>query len=364
MKIKKIVPIVLMIAIGLAYACKKAKPNLERENSENETNLVQEQEDFGRVVGCSAPGWASFGGTCNGGSGVVTTVSNLAQLQTALNQNKKVINIASSFVITSRINITNKSDMTIYGSPGVKIKNLNTTFSNSGVFRLTDCSDMIIRNLKFEGPGAYDINGGDNLSLRNCSRIWVDHCNFEDGMDGNFDITDGSDYITVTYCKFSYLKPFIPGGNGGIQDHRFSNLVGGDNNSLVDPQKLRVTYARCWWSSGCVERMPRVRFGKVHVVNCYYNCSGNNYCVGAAKQANLRIEKCYFNGVNSPISLQTSSSVTAYQNIGSIFNNCTGTSFGTAFTPPYSISILNASSVVSNVTAGAGATLSGNICGF
>ncbi len=364
MKIKKIVPIVLIITIGFAYACKKAKPNLESENSKNEMNLVQEEEDFGRVVSCSAPGWASFGGTCNGGSGVVTTVSNLAQLQTALNQNKKVINITSSFVITSRVEISNKSDMTIYGSPGVKIKNLSTTVSNSGIFRLNGCSDIIIRNLKFEGPGAYDINGWDNMSLLNCSRIWVDHCNFEDGMDGNLDITNGSDYITVTYCKFTYLKPPIPGGLE-TNDHRYTNMVGNSDNSSVDPGKLRVTYARCWWASGCRERMPRVRFGKVHVVNCYYNCTGNNYCVAAGKQANIRIEKCNFNGVDDAL-IQKSSSYTAYQNIGSIFNNCTGnsTGAGTAFTPPYTIAILGASAVPANISSGAGATLSGNICGF
>lgn len=356
----------LIASIGLVYACKKFQPNLENEGSDDETELMEENGEFGGEKNCSAPGWASSGGTCNGGgSATATNVNSLSQLQTALSQNKKVIKITQGFTISSPINISNKSDMTIYGASGVKLKNLSTSASSSGIFKLSGCTDMIIRNLKFEGPGAKDVNGGDNLSILNSNRIWVDHCNFEDGLDGNLDITNGSNYITVTYCKFSYLKPPINAGGGASPDHRFSNLVGNSDNSTSDPGKLKVTYARCWWAAGCRERMPRVRFGQVHVVNCYFNCSGNSECVAAGKQADIRIEKCYFNGVDDPIK-QKSSTFTAYQNISSTFNNCTGStsSSGTAFTPPYTISTISTSSVISDVTSAAGATLSGNTCGF
>ena len=46
------------------------------------------------------------------------------------------------------------------------------------------------------------------------------------------------------------------------------------------------------------------------------------------------------------------------------FTNVTGNKLGngTAFTPPYTIPTLSLSSVKSDVTANAGATLSGNIC--
>lgn len=314
----------------------------------------------------NAPGWASYGGICNGGAtGTEVVVNNLAGLMSAISQNAAVIKINSNITITSRIEVAIKSNMTIYGAPGVRLKNLSTTVAGSGIFRLSGCTNMIIRNLIFEGPGAYDTDGGDNLSLINCKRIWVDHCEFQDAVDGNLDITNGSDYVTVTYCKFIYLKTPIPGGSGGMNDHRFSNLIGNSDSQTGDIGKLHVTFARCWWSSGCRERLPRVRFGKIHILNCFYNCSGNNYCIGTGKQSDIRVENTLFKGVKNPFKAITAD-WTAYQNIGCSFVNCTGntTGAGTAFALPYTISTLPVMDVETAVTAGAGATLTGNVSGF
>jgi pectate lyase len=49
-----------------------------------------------------------------------------------------------------------------------------------------------------------------------------------------------------------------------------------------------------------IERMPRVRFGQVHVFNNYFSSAGNNYCVRAGYAAQLLVESNYFDGVNSP----------------------------------------------------------------
>ena len=112
--------------------------------------------------------------------------------------------------------------------------------------------------------------------------------------------------------------------------------------------------------------MPRVRFGKVHIVNSYFNSSASSYCVQAGFEANLLIESNVFEGVKNPIDLMDKKS-TAVQSKNNLFTSVSGNTAGngkTAFTPPYSISILSASSVKSTVTSstGAGATLSGNTC--
>jgi pectate lyase len=66
-------------------------------------------------------------------------------------------------------------------------------------------------------------------------------------------------------------------------DHRFSNLVGhSDNNASEDAGRLHVTFHHNWWGQLVHERMPRVRFGRVHVYNNFYNSPGNNYCIRAA----------------------------------------------------------------------------------
>ena len=54
----------------------------------------------------------------------------------------------------------------------------------------------------------------------------------------------------------------------------------------VHGRKL-VTWHHNWWSSNVHERMPRVRFGDVHVFDNYYSSSGNNYCIRAGFHSNV-----------------------------------------------------------------------------
>jgi pectate lyase len=92
--------------------------------------------------------------------------------------------------------------------------------------------------------------------------------------------------------------------------------------------------------------MPRVRFGKVHVANNLFDSKNASYCVRAAIEANIRIEKNVFIGVQKALDLYTSDgAITAAQMISNYEENVkkqqAGT--GTAFTPPYSMSLTDVS---------------------
>ena len=65
----------------------------------------------------------------------------------------------------------------------------------------------------------------------------------------------------------------------------------------TDEGFLHVTFANCWWDRGCVERMPRVRFGQVHLINCLYDSPEAKYGIGVGYKANVYVEKCAFFGV-------------------------------------------------------------------
>jgi pectate lyase len=363
-----------LLAIFISFAsCNNEDLNTTEKDQTSFTNTEEvtiQKASTAKVGNCSAvPGWASQnGGTTGGGSATETTVTTYAQLKSAIeNSAVKVIKVSGTITIpatsSGRLAFQDQSGKTIYGTSGAKIVSTDQTKANSGIIYIKRCKNIIIRNLIFEGPGAYDTDGWDNATLDDCQNVWVDHCEFRDGVDGNFDIKNKSDYITVSYTKFAYLKTPKAGGSGGSDDHRYSNLIGSSDGATGDRGKLRITFARCWWASGCRERMPRARFGKIHIINSYFNSSVSNKCIAAGFEASIRIENNVFENVKQPIDLMTG--YTAVTAVGNVFTNVSGNTTGsnTAFTPPYSIVTLAASAVKADVSGGAGATFSGNTCG-
>ncbi|MFD2288598.1 pectate lyase [Pedobacter petrophilus] len=359
-----------LLAIALFFSMQGCK-KINQFNSETETteNVLVNPTATVEAV-CPSKGWASQnGGTTGGGEVTPTVVTNYTALKSAIqNAAVKVIQVNGTITIPSggRINFQDQTGKTLFGSAGAKIVSADQTQANSGLMYVKRCNNIIIRNIIFEGPGAYDVDGQDNVTVDACNNVWVDHCEFRDGVDGNFDIKNTSDYVTVSYTKFAYQKTPKPDGPGGADDHRFSNLIGSGDDATADRGHFRITFVRCWWAQGCVARMPRVRFGRVHIVNNFFNSTVSTSCVQAGLESNILVQANVFENVKNPIDLMANNA-TAVQSVGNAFNSVTGTQVGNgvnAFTPPYSLTVLNASSVKATVTAanGAGATLSGNVC--
>ncbi len=245
-----------------------------------------------------------FGAATTGGAGGSSvTVTSVSELQSALKSSgAKQIYIKGAIKLTSMLRVDRGADKTLYGLPGSYLySEERTTASNTGILYFKNCNNIIIRNVTFKSAGAYDIDGNDNLCFENCQNMWVDHCDFQDGVDGNFDCKKQSDKICVSWCKFHYLKAPMAGGGGGSGDHRFTNLWGSSDSYTDDRGKLRTTFVCCWWGEGCRERMPRVRFGQVHLVNCLWNSTVANYCVAAGQEAQCYVEKSAFINVKNPI---------------------------------------------------------------
>ena len=314
---------------------------------------------------CAPVGWATQnGGVTGGGTATATVVTTYAALKTAITSAAvKVVHISGVITVplNGKISFQDQTGKTIFGLPGSRLISTDLTAAGSGILYMKRCTNIIIRNVTFEGPGAFDEDGNDNLTIENDTRVWIDHCQFEDGMDGNLDIKTAADFVSVTWCKFIYNKPPIPGGSGGSNDHRFSNLFGSGDDAFGDRTHLNITMQYNWWAQGCKARMPRVRFGKVHMVNNYFNSTASSQCVQAGFEADLLVESNVFENVHVPIDLMANNStgVTVQNNI---FTNTTGNraGSGTAFTPPYTLTITpaaNVKSIVSNSFCGAGATM-------
>ena len=193
------------------------------------------------------------------------------------------------------------SNTTLLGvTPGAGF--VNASLSVSGV------SQVIVRNLQLRNPcdvePKWDPQDGakgnwnsryDGISVSNAHHVWIDHNSFtdapvtddtqpvENGMpkqchDGALDVTNGSDFVSVTYNRFAL--------------HEKNTLVGGSDRAQGDREHLRVTFKGNLFEH-VSERAPRVRYGQVHLLNNYHvgdrrhPVYAHAYSVGVGTEAHI-----------------------------------------------------------------------------
>ena len=154
-----------------------------------------------------------------------------------------------------------------------------------------------------------------------------------------------------------------------VTTHSAVNLVGHADENTADNGYLHVTFHHNWWSTKCMERMPSVRFGRAHVYNNYYSCTGNHYCVRTRLYAECLVENNYFQNVQNPweryvtgVGVDHPGKLRASHNaLHNVTWNSTWASgvvlipgTDTVFTPPYSYTLDDANDVNTLVMAGAG----------
>ena len=313
---------------------------------------------------CKPIGWATREGrtggefsVTGGGNVVPDTVRTFADLQKyAKDSSPRVIYIDGTLgegwsgTSGDRLNIT-ASNKTIIGlKPGTLLK--------APIHITSKASNIIVRNIVIQGPGSNADQAWDNLTIEGeAKNIWIDHCEFWDGQDGNADVVKGADNVTFTWCIFGYKKK---------STHNLSNLIGSSDNEPVSEGKLNVTYMFNWWKAAN-QRKPRCRYGNVHVVNNLLTgdasiTDGTTVLgVSAGHMCTVRTERNVFINENNPIYTGNANGTGVNETIDNIFTNCSGNTqgTGTSFTPPYEYKefMLAASDVEAAVKAGAGATL-------
>ncbi len=304
-----------------------------------------------------------YGASATGGTGgTVVTVTSMSELVTQLKSSGKKIILVSGTLTCSSMQKMVAKDKTVIGLPGATLSNSGRDKSSSGILYFSKgSSNLIIRNLTFKSAGAYDCDGNDNLCFDGVTDAWVDHCDFQDGVDGNFDNKGLTDRITVSWCRFRYLIAPKAGGSGGSDDHRFTNLLGSNASDKPSDGRYNITWAYCWWDNGCKERMVRGRNADLHFLNCYWNSSVANYYIGP-ENLGAYIEGCTFEGA-------ANSSSKIWKSYGGTnpvrFVNCAGnmpSNSGSPVTPNYSYTALTAAASKTAITSvcGAGATLQVN----
>lgn len=197
--------------------------------------------------------------------------------------------------------------ITVHVPPNTSIIGMDNA-KLKGVNLVLDSDNVIIRNIQFESPYDYfpswDPNDGpegnwnsqyDSISIKGGTHIWIDHSSFQDGpetvekyfgrkyehRDGLVDITNEADYITISYSTFA--------------NHNKTMLIGSSDSKISDEGKLHVTLHHNYFHD-VVQRLPRVRFGQVHVYNNYFASDITNgeyayaYALGVGKKSQIYAE--------------------------------------------------------------------------
>ncbi len=180
--------------------------------------------------------------------------------------------------------IKRTGNISIYGTDGFVMENVG--------FFLNEADNIIIRNIYIKMPKAD--NGADGISMQESNNVWVDHCTFEslnqtkDYEDGSCDITHATYNVTVSWCHFIKTQK--------------SCLVGHSNGASADT-KITATFHHNFFDLSS-SRHPRVRYGKVHVYNNFFNAV-TTYGVGSAYGAMVLVEDNLFDGVRLPTDICT-----------------------------------------------------------
>ncbi len=149
----------------------------------------------------------------------------------------------------------------------------------------------------------------DLISIEGATHVWIDHCSFSDGdrpdklsppafpaphnefeqkvqhHDGLIDIIKQANYITIS--------------NSVFRDHDKVHLVGSSDKLTADGGTLKVTFRHNRYING-MQRMPRVRYGEVHVYNSYFEGDRNRaeypfrYAFGIGTESHLYSEANVF----------------------------------------------------------------------
>lgn len=125
---------------------------------------------------------------------------------------------------------------------------------------------------------------GDGVSIYSSSNVWVDHLTMSKCADGLVDVIEGSTAVTIS--------------NNYFTNHNDVMLFG-SNDEQANDTYMQVTLAFNHFGEGLVQRIPRARYGFIHVVNNDYT-EWESYAIGGTKHPTFVCQGNRFTAPNIP----------------------------------------------------------------
>ena len=198
-----------------------------------------------------------------------------------------------------------KSNKTIVGMrPGTQLK---------APIHIKAASNVIVRNIVIRGPGSNDDQAWDNLNIEGSSKnVWMDHCEFWDGQDGNADVVKGADAVTFTWSIFGY---------GKTGHHNLSNLVASSDDEPESEGKLNITLMFNWWT-----RPPNASLAAATATSTWSTTFTRPTVMGASKlgvtngfSCNVLTENNHFIARTAPSTRATRPAAGRTKRVGNLF---------------------------------------------
>jgi pectate lyase len=245
------------------------------------------------MIGYAAVSGEGYTTTTGGSGGATRTISTLADLQSwaASRENNTTPEIV---YINTKITSSSSTIVTIKHGANISIYGVGSAgeLQNIGL-NIRNYQNVIVRNLKIHEI----FYPNDALTLDEVRHGWVDHCEFYskigsgigvDTYDGLLDIKNGSRFITVSWCY--------------LHHHMKCMLYGHTDNTsqqALDSQ-MRITFHHNWisYTDG---RNPSLRFGALHMFNCYFE-EVSDYGLAARDGAHAKVENCHYHNVKLSMS--------------------------------------------------------------
>ena len=232
--------------------------------------VVAKAQNGNGVVGFAVCNYLGQNGVTGGGNGEVVHVSTRQELAKYAGSTAPYVIIIDNDINGGGMNdlqdeLSINSNKTIIGAgSGKALNGIGLTASGK--------HNIIIRNIYLKKGRI------DGVAFHNCHHVWIDHCDLSDSYDGLLDITNGSDFFTVSWVK--------------LHDHNKVSITNSGTCHYEDYNKERVTFAHCMFKNN-TQRNPRIGYGKMHIYNSYWE-QISSYCIGFHSQAQVLSENNYF----------------------------------------------------------------------
>ncbi|KAJ8452358.1 hypothetical protein Cgig2_006163 [Carnegiea gigantea] len=183
-----------------------------------------------------------------------------------------VIRLNQELIMTSNKTIDGRGGhIHIAGGAGIMLQYVhNVIIHNLHIHDIKQGSGGLISD-STDHFGIRGVSDGDGISIFGSTHVWIDHVSMSNCYDGLIDAIEASTAITISNSHFT--------------DHNDVMLFGAHDSSTID-ELMQITLAFNHFGKRLIQRMPRCRFGFIHVVNNDYT-HWEMYAIGGSKHPTI-----------------------------------------------------------------------------